>query len=181
MLGLRALLRLMGARVRPRALADIGGEEEEQVCEQDYKRAVAVREATDDSEIEPGSRVRLQLSKTKAFAKSKFSKAHEHTWTTAVYIVIAHAGPNSFLIDVPPGEIKVWPLHSLQIVKKSLDNGVSGPKINKAVVSAQRIEARNISPEEVAAAQAAPARPRSERAPKVDYKPKPQLYRRRIL
>ena len=88
--------RALALNGRLRAPADIGGEEEEAVRELDYKRAVAVRDATDDSEIEPGSRVRLQLSKTKAFAKSKFSKANEHSWTTDVYVVLARAGPNSF-------------------------------------------------------------------------------------
>ena len=64
--------------------------------------------------------------------------------------------------------IKIWPLHSLQVVKKAIEPAVEGPKVDKAVVRAQRMEARNISPEEVKVAQEAPARPRAERAKKVD-------------
>ena len=79
-------------------------------------------------------------------------------------------GPNSFLVDVPPGEIKVWPLHALQIVRKSLGERKEGPVIDKKVVRAQRLESRNISVEENKEALEAPARPRRERAPRVDYK-----------
>ena len=115
--------------------------------------------------------MRLQYSKTKAGAKDKFKKSHEINWTSEIYTVAARAGPNSFLVDVPPGEIKVWPLHSLQVVKKALTTSVTeGPKVVKSVVRAERKEALNISPEEVAAAQAAPMRARSDRAKKVDYR-----------
>ena len=76
----------------------------------------------------------------------------------------------AFEIDVPPGEIRIWPLHSLQVVKKSLGDSRSGLRVDKSIVRAQRMEARNISVEENKAALAAPARTRSERAKKVDYK-----------
>jgi hypothetical protein len=154
----------------PRAPVDIGPREEAHIRDKDYSRAQEIGDIIDDGNIGPGSRVRLQFSKTKAGAKSKFSKAQEISYTTEIYTVIQRVGPNSFLVDVPPGEITIWPLHSLQVVKKSLSSAVSGPKIDKAAVSAQRMEARNISPEEVKAVQAAPARPRSERAKKVDYR-----------
>ena len=45
----------------------------------------------------------------------------------------------------------------------------SGPKVDRKIVAAQRMEALNISPAENAAALAAPARPRRSRAAKVDY------------
>jgi hypothetical protein len=45
-----------------------------------------------------------------------------------------------------------------------------GSKVDKKVVRAQRQEAYNISPEESKEALAAPARPRSERAKKIDYR-----------
>ena len=92
-------------------------------------------------------------------------------WTTEIYDVVSRVGPNSFLVDVPAGEIPIWPLHSLQIVRKALRSASpSGPRVDKKVVRAERLEARNISPEEVKAALAAPARPRRERAARVDYK-----------
>ena len=162
-----------------KAPADIGPEEEAKVREADYERAMHAGLDVDKTDVGPGTRVRLQYSKTKAGSKDRWAKSHENTFTTEIYTLVHRAGPNSFVVDVPPGEIKVWPLHSLQIVKKSLGGIASGPKVEKAVVRAQRMEARNISPEEVAAAQAAPARPRSDRALKVDYAPTIQRYRQR--
>ena len=153
-----------------KAPKDIGPEEETKVRDADYERAANIGSETDNTDIGAGTKVRLQYSKTKAGGKDKWAKAHENTFTTKIYTVLERAGPNSFLVDVPPGEIKVWPLHRLQIVKKAFGGAESGPKIDKPVVRAQRMERRNISPEEVAAAQAAPARTRSERAPRVDYK-----------
>ena len=115
----------------------------------------------------------MQYSKTKAGAKDKFSKAHEVSWTSEIYEVVKRVGPNSFLLDVPPGEIKVCPLHSLQVVKTlnaPLGERKEGPVVDKKVVRSQRMERRNISEVEAIAAVEAPARPRSERAPRVDYK-----------
>ena len=92
-------------------------------------------------------------------------------WTTEIYEVVARAGPNSFIVDVGRGEVPVWPLHSLQIVRKAHHTASpSGPVVDKAVVRAQRMEARNIAPEEVKESLEAPARARRERAPRVDYK-----------
>ena len=87
-----------------------------------------------------------------------------------IYEVVRAVGPNSFLVDVPPGEIKVWPLHSLQVIDKSLGERKEGPVVDKKVVRAQRMEGRNISDAEVKEALEAPARVRRERAPRVDYK-----------
>ena len=157
---------------------DIGPEEEEIIREIDHEKSQKVRADIDKSGVEPGSRVRLQYSKTKEGGKDKFAKAHEVSWTSEIYEVIKRVGPNSFLVDVPPGEIKVWPSHSLQVVKTlnaPLGERKEGPGsrqlvVDKKVVRAQRMERRNISPEEVKEALAAPARERRERAPRVDYK-----------
>ena len=149
---------------------EIGPEEEQIIREMDLERAQKVRAIVDDSGVRPGTRVRLQYSKTKMGGKDKFSKAHEVTWTPEIYEVVKRVGPNSFLVDVPRGEIKIWPLHSLQVVDKSLELKTDGPRVVKAVVRAQRLEARNISPEEVKTALEAPARPRRERAARIDYK-----------
>ena len=91
-------------------------------------------------------------------------------WTTEIYSVVDRAGPNSFIVDVGPGEVPVWPLHALQIVRKALRDATAGPVIDKKVVRAQKLEARNISLDEVKEALEAPTRSRRERAPRVDYK-----------
>ena len=92
-------------------------------------------------------------------------------WTTEIYDVVARAGPNSFIVDVGRGEVPVWPLHSLQIVRKALRSASpEGVRVDKAVVRAERLESRNISPEEVKTALEAPARPRRELADRIDYK-----------
>ena len=127
----------------------------------DLQRAKAVREEVDESGVGPGARVRLLYARTKAGSKDKFAKSHENMWTTEIYSVSDRAGPNSFIVDVGRGEVPVWPLHSLQIVRKALRSASpSGPVIDKKVVRAQRLEARNISLDEVKEALAAPARER---------------------
>ena len=85
--------------------------------------------------------------------------------------MVGRAGTNTFRVDVPAGENPRWPFHALQVVKKALGQPKeAGPKINKKVVAAQRMEALNISPAEVAAALAAPAaRDKRDRKPRVDY------------
>ena len=136
----------------------------------DLARAKAVREEVNESGVGPGSQVRLLYSRTKAGSKDRFAKSHENMWTTEIYSVAERAGPNSFIVDVGPGEVPVWPLHSLQVVRTALRSASPvGEKVDKQVVRAQRMEARSISPEEVKAALEAPARPRRERAPRVDY------------
>ena len=151
--------------------ADIGPEEEQSLREDDILRAAEVRREVDESGVGPGARVRSLYARTKKGSGDKFAKSHEVVWTTEIYDVVRRVGPNSFLVDVPRGEVPVWPLHSLQIVRKALRSASpSGPVIDKKVVRAQRLEARNIAPSEVKEALAAPARERRERAPRVDYK-----------
>lgn len=163
-----------------KAPEDIGAEEEAAVRAKDQEPAAAVADDTDESKVGPGTRVCLPYCKNKAGSKDKGAKSHENSWTTEIYTELERAGPNSFFIDVPPGEISIWPLYSLQIVTKSLSSAVSGPKVDKTVVRAERMLAREISPEEVKAAQEAPARPRSERAKKVDYNFPPLKYHLRL-
>ena len=156
---------------RKLAPVDIGPKEETLLRADDLARAKEVREEVDESGIKPGTRVRLLYSRTKAGSKDKFAKSHENLWTTEIYSVAERAGPNSFIVDVGPGEVPVWPLHSLQVVDKALRSAApEGPRVDKAVVRAQRLESRNISDAEVKEALAAPARERRDRAPRVDYK-----------
>lgn len=162
--------RALDAAGKHLAPADIGPEEEQKLREADLLRAAEVRKMIDESGVGPGARVRLLYSRTKAGSKDKFAKSHENPWTTEIYNVISRAGPNSFLVEVPAGEIPVWPFHSLQVVRKALRSTEKGEKVDKKVVRAQRMESRNISAEEVKEAQKAPARARSARAKKVDYR-----------
>ena len=122
----------------------------------------------DAQQIGPGTMVRLLTARLKK--APKFIKGQEATWSPETYPVVERAGVNTFRIDVPAGENAIWGAHELQVVRKALGQPqAAGPKINKAVVAAQRKEALNISPAEQAAALAAPARPRSQRAARVDY------------
>ena len=144
---------------RDLAPADVGEEVEYEVRQADLKRAAVLRKRIDRSGVGKGTQVRLLITRTKAGSKGALgNKSHEAVWSSEVYTVIKRAGVNSFLIDVPAGQVKVWPLHSLQVVNKALKSIVGGPKVDKKVVSAKRLEARNISPEENAAALAAPTR-----------------------
>ena len=97
-------------------------------------------------------------------------KGQEAAWTPELYGVIERVGPDAFKVDVPAGEVSVWPVHSLQIVKKALGQSKpAGQKVDKKVVAAKKKEALSISPAENEAALAAPARPKRDRAKKVDY------------
>jgi hypothetical protein len=89
-------------------------------------------------------------------------------------------------MDVPAGHVKIWPSWALQFLDRTQSNDetwklsiavpatlesvtTSKPsRVNIPVARAKRLESRNISEEEQAAALAAPAR--AKRAPRVDYK-----------
>jgi len=136
--------------------AEVGEDEEDTMRRFDLNRAAALRKRIDALHIKIGSRVRLLASALKS--APKFRKAQEATWTSETYGVIARVGTNTFRIDAPPGENEIWPVHALQVVDKALGGAVKpGPKINRAVVAAKRLEALSISEEEQAAALAAPA------------------------
>jgi hypothetical protein len=131
-----------------------------------------VREKTDALGIIPGeTQVRLLVRATKDGIKDRFAKSQRAVWTPELYTVLERNGPNSWLIDVPAGEVKIWPSYALKVVDvdRVKASEKKGPKIDIAVERAKRLEARNISEEEQAAALAAPARPRSERAVRRDY------------
>jgi hypothetical protein len=136
--------------------AEVGPDEEDTMRMFDLTRAAALRESVDALNIKIGTQVRLLVSAMKN--TPKFRKAQEATWTPVTYGVIARAGVNSFSIDTPPGENTIWPAHALQVVHKALGGAAkAGPKVDKAVVAAQRMEALNLSLEENEAALAAPA------------------------
>jgi hypothetical protein len=127
----------------------------------DSERASQVRQLVNDSGIKKGTKVRLLLKRAQPGRVSRFAKANEAVWTSAVYVVSGRAGPNSFTVaGVPHGAPKVWPIHALQVVKKALGAKRKGPKVDLAVLRAKKLESRNISFAEQAKALAAPARPK---------------------
>ena len=150
------------------APADIDEGREDSLRLDDLDRATALQRRVDAMGITPGTMVRLLTANLKN--APKFIKGQEATWTPGTYPIIERVGANTFRIDPPAGENPIWVVHSLQVVRKALGQAkTAGPKIDKAVVAAQRLEALNISQAEQAAALAAPAQPRRERAARVDY------------
>ena len=74
---------------------------------------------------------------------------------------------NSFQVGTPDGEM----IHALQRVgSQTVALPMDRERVDIPVARAKRQEALNISEEEQLAALAAPARPKRERAPRVDYK-----------
>ena len=160
--------RALDAAGKGTAPIDVDAKKEEMLRTADGKRAADVRRSVDKMNITPGTKVRLLTSRLKR--APKYVKGQQATWTPELYPVIERVGPNTFLVDVPAGEVSVWPVHSLQVVRKALGQPKeTGPKVNKKVVATRKKEALNISPAEQKAALAAPARPRRDRAKKVDY------------
>ena len=105
------------------------------------------------------TKVRLLVSRTREGVRDQHAKSQRRVWTSDVYTVTERAGPNSFIVDVPAGEVRVWPYYALQVVKKALRSApvAPGSKVNVRVERAKRLEARNISEDEQAANLAAVA------------------------
>lgn len=158
-------LNAAGADTSP---ADVGPAEEAILRRADLTRAAQIRRDVDAMRIEPGTKVRLLTSALKE--APRFIKGQEATWTPELYEVVERVGANTFRVAVDPGEKPIWPVHSLQVVRKALGQAAqAGPKVVKSVVRARREFEREISPSEQAANLSAPARPRSGRAPRVNY------------
>jgi hypothetical protein len=91
--------------------------DEIKIREHEMRLAVASRKEIDKLKVVINyTRVRLLVAKTKQGGKDHYAKSHRANWTVDTYKVIGRNGPNSFLIDVPHNEIKIWPAHSLQIL-----------------------------------------------------------------
>ena len=89
-------------------------------------------------------------------------------WTRDTYKIIKQTGPNSFELDVPHGEVKIWQPHSLKILSeeesrkqndlkepvlllstgKYINPKKSNKRVNIAAVTAKAMEERNISAKE---------------------------------
>jgi hypothetical protein len=138
----------------------------------EHTQAETTREETDKLGIVPGeTKVRL-LVKAMKRGLDRFAKSHNSNWTTDVYDVIERNGVNSWLIDVPSGEVKIYPSYALQIVDESRLKQKTKPsdKVNVKVERFKRLMARDISEEEQQKNLEAPLRPKSERAKRVDYR-----------
>lgn len=165
----RTLSELLGRATAPE---DVTAADERVIREAEGRRAREVREATDQLGIVPGeTQVRLLVRQTKAGQQDGFAKSQRAVWTPELYTVLERNGPNSWVVDVPPGSVKIYPSWALKVVDVGMlqRSMRKGQKVDVAVERAKRMEARNISPAENAAALAAPAQPRRERAKKVDY------------
>ena len=60
------------------------------------------------------TKVRLLVSRTREGVRDQHAKSQRRVWTSDVYTVKERAGPNSFIVDVPAGEVRVWPYYALQ-------------------------------------------------------------------
>ena len=122
------------------------------------------------------------MRQTKAGQRDTFAKSQRAVWTSEIYTVLARNGPNSWVVDVPRGEVKIYPSWALKVVgadelRRSLRDAADTTtqlhtttrRVDVAVERAKRDFAREISEQEQKANLAAPARPRRERAVRRDY------------
>ena len=152
----RTLSEVLGRKACP---ADITAKEEKVIRADEIERAAAVGLATDKAGIIPGETY-VRVLRSKMRGGSSFDKGQLATWSQDSYLVLDRNGVNSFVVGVPPGEVKIWPLHSLLVVDtREVATGRTrgGPKVNILVERAKRLELRNISEEEAEAALTAPA------------------------
>ena len=163
----RTLTELLG---RPTAPVQVTAAQERVIRQAEGVQASEVRERVDRLGIGPGTQVRLLTSRTREGARDTYAKSQRRVWTADLYTVLERNGPNSFVVDVPAGEVRIWPFYAMMVVRKALKSTpAGGKKVDVKVERAKKLEARNISEEEQAAALAAPAQPRRARAKKVDY------------
>ena len=162
------LSKILGRDASPLSIDEV---DEDAIHRHEQERLEIAREETDKLGIVPmKTKVRL-LVKAMKNGKDKFSKSHNSNWTTEVYDVLERNGANSWLIDVPAGEVKIYPSYALQIVDeaKLKKNDKLNDKVNVKAERFKRVIAREISEEEQQKNIEAPQRERSQRAKRVDY------------
>ena len=151
----RTLSEVLGRKACP---SDVTTKEENTIRAAERERAANLGKVTDAVGIIPGETyVRILRSKMKG--GSSFDKSQLATWSSTSYLVLDRNGVNSFIVDVPPGEVRIWPVHSLLVAdaKEVPVPKKNGQKVNMLVERAKRLELRNIDEDEQAAALAAPA------------------------
>jgi hypothetical protein len=152
----RTLSEVLGRKACP---ADVTTKEENVIRAAELERASTLGLAIDSVGIIPG-KTYVRVLRSKMRGGSSFDKGQLATWSSASYLVLSRNGVNSFIIDVPPGEVGIWPVHSLLVAdpKEVVTTRTrGGPKVDIAVARAKRLELRNIDEDEQAAALAAPA------------------------
>ena len=151
----RTLSEVLGRKACP---ADVTAKEENVIRADELERAATLGQVIDLVGITPGKTyVRVLRSKMKG--GSSFDKSQIATWSSTTYLVLDRNGVNSFIVDVPPGEVKVWPAHSLLVAdpKEIPSPKKNGQKVNILVERAKRLELRNIDEGEQEATLSAPA------------------------
>jgi len=154
----RTLSELLKRKATP---ADITSKEQQFIRADERERATNLANTIDTLGIIPGETyVRILRQKTREGAKSsKFTKGQTSVWSRDSYLVLKRSGVNSFIVDVPAGEVKLWPVHSLRVADPQEIKSISrGAKVDIVVERAKRLEARNISEDEQFIAIKAPTR-----------------------
>ena len=114
--------------------ASITPEDEHKIRQYEMKQL-----AHTTSNIYVGGYVRLEMSKTKKGEMGKISnKGQQDIWTRDVYKVLKKVGVNSYIVDVPPGEIKLWQGYDLQAVEKPNEKTEQKHRVNVVQARAQR-------------------------------------------
>jgi len=169
-----ALSELLG---EPTAPSQVTSAQEARIRLAEGQQVSDVQHLVDDLNIVPGeTKVRVPVSLTKEGIKSGKAKSQRAVWTSDAYTVLSRNGPNSFVVDVPHGEVRIFPHYNLQVepettVSAQRERGhKGGQKVVVRVERAKRRENHNISEKEQKIALTAPARPRSQRVARVDYK-----------
>jgi len=145
---------ILGRQASPQSIT---AKEEDAIRANEGLRAVEVKQQTDDLGITPGqTRVRLLFNNTKEARKTGGSfrkKGMAPVWTSESYMVLSRNGVNSWVVDVPPGEVTIWPSYTLRVVgtaekQSEAKNKKSPNRVDLVVESQKRAFAREISEEE---------------------------------
>ena len=156
---------------RPTSPSQVTPAQEVEIRIAESRQVGTVRVLADQLQIVPGvTRVRVPVSKTKEGIEDRHSKSQRAVWTSEAYLVLSRNGPNSFVVDAPRGEVRIFPHYALQVEPSTTVpvQSKGGPKVNIRVERAKDREYRNRSEESQKIALAAPAR--AQRAVRVDYK-----------
>jgi hypothetical protein len=93
-----------------------------------------------------GTKVRLLYSRTNKGGLEKMAtKSNNQSFTSEVYEIQERTGPNSYRVNTVGKDPRIWPYHALQVVSAGTIEQPAAKKVNKAVVSAKRMENLNIS------------------------------------
>jgi len=138
---------LSKALFRSASPASVSQDDEIFLQRQDARKTAEIRAAVPD--WPPGTNVRLLVSRTNKGAKEAMrTKSNDQSFTSQVYQIVKRNGPNSYQVNTTGLDPRVWPYHALQVVAAGTVEQPAAKKVNKAVVSAKRMEAQSISGEE---------------------------------